>query len=110
MPGNSILRGGLLVNIRRMVGPRVVWFMQPLAMDNGCVLGKVRFAPVLRNCSILTGEGFAIGENKAILAALIGSFDFQPVGGKTQDIEVMYGITARIVGGLKVQVTVIDDW
>jgi len=54
--------------------------------------------------------GFAIGENKAVLAALIGSFDFKPVGGKAQDIKVMYGITARIVGGLNVEVTVVDGW
>lgn len=44
------------------------------------------------------------------MAALIGSFDFKPVGGKTQEIDIMYGITARIVGGLKVEVTVLDDW
>lgn len=55
-------------------------------------------------------EGFAVGENKAILAALIGSFDFKPVGGETQPIQVMYGITARLVGGLKVEVTVVDGW
>jgi len=41
---------------------------------------------------------------------LIGSFDFKPVGGKAQEKEIMYGITARIVGGLKVEVTLLDDW
>ncbi|PMD46560.1 cytochrome P450 [Hyaloscypha variabilis F] len=56
------------------------------------------------------GKGFAIGENKAILAALIGSFDFKPVGGKEQKVDIMYGVTARIVGGLKVDVTLLDDW
>jgi hypothetical protein len=59
---------------------------------------------------MLIGEGFAIGENKAILAALIGSFDFKPVGGKTLDIDILYGITARIIGGLKVEVTIVDGW
>lgn len=66
--------------------------------------------PLLGNRWKLIGEGFAIGENKAILAALIGSFEFKPVGGKTQDIDIMYGITARIIGGLKVEVTVVDGW
>ncbi|PMD54166.1 cytochrome P450 [Hyaloscypha bicolor E] len=56
------------------------------------------------------GKGFAIGENKAILAALIGSFDFKPVGGKTQDLEIMYGLTVRIIGGLPVEVTAVDGW
>jgi len=32
------------------------------------------------------------------------------VGGKMQDIEIMYGITARIVGGLNVEVTALDGW
>jgi hypothetical protein len=58
----------------------------------------------------LIGIGFAIGENKAVLAALIGSFDFKPVGGTMKDIDIMYGITARIVGGLNVEVTVLDGW
>jgi hypothetical protein len=54
--------------------------------------------------------GIAIGENKAVLAALIGSFDFKPVGGKMQDIEIIYVITARIVGGLPVGVTAVNGW
>lgn len=72
-------------------------------------MGEVRFPPFPER-SNLTGVGFAIGENKAVLAALVGSFGFKPVGGKMQDIEIMYGITARIVGGFNVEVTALDGW
>jgi len=55
------------------------------------------------------GRGFAIGENKAILAALIGSFDFKPVPGTIPDaINILWGITARIIGGYDVQTTVVE--
>lgn len=55
--------------------------------------------------------GFAIGENKALLAALIGSFDFKPVPGTNyEDINILFGITARIIGGYDVQTTVVDGW
>ncbi|KAH7317705.1 cytochrome P450 [Rhexocercosporidium sp. MPI-PUGE-AT-0058] len=57
------------------------------------------------------GRGFAIGENKAILAALVGSFDFKPVPGTDpDDIDVLFGITARIIGGYDVQTTVVEGW
>jgi hypothetical protein len=82
--------------------------MQRLELGRGLALGKV-FYRRLKN-PILTREGFAIGENKAILAALIGSFDFKPVGGKTQEIDIVYGVTARLVGGLPVEVTVVEGW
>ena len=75
----------------------------------GCI-GKGTFRSLLWNRLVLMSEGFAIGENKAILAALIGSFDFKPVGGKMHDIDIMYGITARIIGGPKVEVTALDGW
>lgn len=93
-----------------MVGQRVAWLMEHLGLGLEGVLGKVCFPLGLGNCSMLISAGFAIGENKAILAALIGSFDFKPVGGKQQDIDILYGITARIVGGLKVEVTALDGW
>jgi hypothetical protein len=98
------------VRIKRMVEHQVAWLMVRLGLGRGVVLVKVCFTLVFRNCSILTREGFAIGENKAILAALIGSFDFKPVGGKTQDLEIMYGLTVRIIGGLPVEVTAVDGW
>lgn len=57
------------------------------------------------------GRGFAIGENKAILAALIGSFDFKPVPGTDpDDINILWRITARIIGGYDVQTTVLEGW
>ncbi|KAL2065692.1 hypothetical protein VTL71DRAFT_3362 [Oculimacula yallundae] len=57
------------------------------------------------------GRGFAIGENKAILAALVGSFDFKPVPGTNpDDINILFAITARIVGGYDVQTTAVDGW
>lgn len=55
--------------------------------------------------------GFAIGENKAILAALVGSFGFKPVPGTNPDaIDILFGITARIIGGYDVQTTVVEGW
>lgn len=55
--------------------------------------------------------GFAIGENKAILAALVGSFDFKPVPGTDpDDIDVLFGITARIIRGYDVQTTAVEGW
>ncbi|KAK0112065.1 hypothetical protein ONS96_001326 [Cadophora gregata f. sp. sojae] len=57
------------------------------------------------------GRGFAIGENKVILAALIGSFDFKPVPGTNPDaINILWGITVRIIGGYDVQTTVVEGW
>ncbi|KAH6688251.1 cytochrome P450 [Leptodontidium sp. MPI-SDFR-AT-0119] len=57
------------------------------------------------------GRGFAIGENKAILAALVGSFDFKPVPGTDpDDIDVLFGITARIIRGYDVQTTAVEGW
>ena len=53
--------------------------------------------------------GFAIGENKALLAALIGTFDFKPAEG-AEEIDILWGITARIIGGLDVQTAVVDGW
>lgn len=54
--------------------------------------------------------GFAIGENKALLAALFGSFEFKPVGGEHGDLEIVWGVTARIVGGLNIEATIVDGW
>jgi hypothetical protein len=93
-----------------MVEPRVVWHMLHSVLGHVGALAKVSSLRIHGDCLILTSVGFAIGENKAILAALIGSFDFKPVGGKEQKVDIMYGVTARIVGGLKVDVTLLDDW
>jgi hypothetical protein len=54
--------------------------------------------------------GFAQGENKALLAALIGSFDFKPVGGQPKEIDVVFAVTAKIMGGLRVEATVVEGW
>lgn len=70
-------------------------------------LAYLTFGTGTRGC---IGKSFAIGENKAVLAALIGSFDFKPVNDKTHDVKILYGITARIIGGFNVQVTSIDGW
>lgn len=56
------------------------------------------------------GTGFAQGENKALLAALIGSFDFKPAAGQPRDLEIVFAVTAKIMGGLKVEATVVEGW
>ncbi len=94
-----------------MVGQRVAWLMEHLGLGLEGVLGKVCFPLGLGNCSMLISAGFAIGENKAILAALIGSFDFKPVPGTDpDDISILWRITARIIGGYDVQTTVVEGW
>ena len=45
-----------------------------------------------------------------LLAALIGSFDFKPHGGRVKDIDITFELTAKIVGGLKVEATILDGW
>lgn len=51
-----------------------------------------------------------MGENKALMATLIGSFDFKPVGGRHSDTEILWGVTARIAGGVDVEATILDGW
>lgn len=75
----------------------------------GCI-GRGQYCFVVKMCCSNRDLGFAIGENKALLATLIGSFDIKPVGGKHADIEMVWGVTARMVGGLNVEVTVIEGW
>jgi len=78
----------------------------------GCIgRGEFGLSAVDRSSSADQNAGFAIGENKAILAALIGSFDFKPVPGTIPDaINILWGITARIIGGYDVQTTVVEGW
>jgi hypothetical protein len=89
MPGNLILRDGLLVRKKRMVERRIAWLIWLLGWGIGRVLGKVFFAPLLGIWRADWDKGFTIGKNKAVLAPLIGSFDYQPGGGKAQDVGVM---------------------
>ena len=44
------------------------------------------------------------------MAALVGSFNFKPAAAQNQDLDVMYGITMSIRGGLKVNVTALEGW
>jgi hypothetical protein len=45
-----------------------------------------------------------------VLAALMGSFRFEPLDGDTKEPGVAFAITARISGGLKVKATVLEGW
>ncbi|KUJ07418.1 cytochrome P450 [Mollisia scopiformis] len=69
--------------------------------------GFLSFGAGTRSC---IGRGFAIAENKALLAQLIGSFDIKPPHGETEDLDISWGITARIVGGLHMKTSVLEGW
>jgi len=56
------------------------------------------------------GKNFAIQENKAIMAALVGSFQLDLVGGDDGKIDISYGITARILGNIDVKMAILDGW
>jgi hypothetical protein len=56
------------------------------------------------------GIGFAQGENKALLAALIGSFEFKLLPSTSIKPEVVFGITARIIGGPPVATSIVEGW
>ncbi|KAE8442148.1 hypothetical protein EG329_003799 [Mollisiaceae sp. DMI_Dod_QoI] len=70
-------------------------------------LAFITFGHGTRSC---IGRGFAIAENKALLAQLIGSFDIKPSHGEKADINIAWGITARMVGGLHLKTTIVEGW
>ncbi|KAI1005687.1 hypothetical protein K3495_g2529 [Podosphaera aphanis] len=69
-------------------------------------LAYLTFGSGTRGC---IGKGLAQGENKAVLAALIGRFEFSPMEDE-KPLSILWAITARIVGGCKVNVKVIEGW
>ena len=54
--------------------------------------------------------GFALGENKALLAALVGSFEFKLLPGASTMPDVVFAITAQIVGGPPVTTSIVEGW
>lgn len=70
-------------------------------------LAFITFGYGSRSC---IGRGFALAENKSLLAQLIGSFEIKPPRGETEDLDISWGITARMVGGLPVKTTVVEGW
>lgn len=54
-------------------------------------------------------SGFAQAESKAILAALIGSFEFKQAGGKHVEPRIAFLITSKILN-LEVETTTLEGW
>jgi len=53
--------------------------------------------------------GFALGELKALLAGLIGAFEFTQAEKKHVEPKTVYGVTGKILG-LKVEARVVEGW
>ena len=53
--------------------------------------------------------GFAIAELKALLAAIIGSFQINQIGNKNVDAETVYTIVGKIKK-LNIEAKVVDGW
>lgn len=54
--------------------------------------------------------GFAQAENKALLATLIGSFEFKAIPGSPENPDIVFGIAARIIGGPQVTASIVEGW
>ena len=54
--------------------------------------------------------GFAIAENKALLAALVGSFELKSLVDEAVEPEILWGITAKLMDGLSVETKVVEGW
>ena len=74
---------------------------------------KMAYMPFNYGPRSCIGQGFAKSEFAFIMAALIGRFEFTFRGkeGKDEgDIEVLHGTTTQILGGLWVDVSLLEGW
>ena len=69
--------------------------------------------PFLPNLNFtLTNQktAFAVAESKALIAALIGRYEFKSIQDENIFPEVVWGITAKVLGGLDVEVKEVEGW
>ena len=84
------------------------WMGQGKA-GNGGAASNYAFLTFLHGPRSCIGQGFAKAEFATMLAAVVGSFEFE-LEDKNKGIEIKGGITARPKDGLKVRMRAVEEW
>jgi cytochrome P450 len=83
--------------------------MAPGQANSGGAVSNYAFLTFLHGPRSCIGQKFAVAELAALLAAFVGSFEFEMTE-PDEEIIIKGGITARPRNGMRVNLTRIEGW